>query len=73
MPRTEAQIRAQKKYYARPEIKEKINEYSNRKVICECGITSNYSVLQRHKKSKRHSKLLNKKNIPDSLNPTEDT
>ena len=77
MPRTEALIRAQKKYFAKPEIREKINELANKKIVCECGITSNYSVLARHKKSKRHFELLKnkspKKIILDSLTPTEDT
>lgn len=71
MPRTEAAKRAQKKYNAKPEIRDKLNELANKKVVCDCGITSNYSVLARHKKTKQHNELMKNKrtlNVLEKIN-----
>ena len=57
--RTEALIKAQNKY---KEIhKDEINKKQNAKIQCECGCISTYSVIARHRKSKKHQKNLIKK------------
>jgi len=71
MPITEAAKRAQKKYNAKPEIRDKLNELANRKVMCECGMMSNYSVLARHKKSKQHCQLIKETDENISLSPSK--
>lgn len=71
MPITEAAKRAQKKYNAKPEIRNKLNELANRKVMCQCGMMSNYSVLARHKKSKQHCQSMKKTDENISLSPSK--
>jgi hypothetical protein len=51
----------QKEYYE--ENKEELNKKQNEKVKCECGCIVSYSHLSRHKKSKKHLKLLDAKTL----------
>ena len=43
------------------ENKDKISEYYKQKVTCECGCTVSRYSLTRHKKSKKHMKLMENK------------
>ena len=68
MPRSEALKRAQKKYSDK--VRDKLNEVANKKVMCECGMVSNYSVLARHKKGNKHLEKIKKTNENISLTPS---
>ena len=54
-------ILQQKKQY-RENNKEKIKQYKNEKIKCECGVYTNRSSIARHRKSKKHLKLLQQQN-----------
>ena len=52
--RSQSLINAQNKY--RQENTEILNKKGNTKIKCDCGCYISYSVLARHKTSKKHNK-----------------
>ena len=56
-----------KEYYANPEFKEKHQKYMLESIECECGSKVMRSNISKHKKTPKHTKLMNKKKDIDLI------
>lgn len=50
------------KYYSNPEFRERHLNYMKEKVICDCGFMTGRNNMSRHKKSRNHTKRMDKIN-----------
>jgi len=54
-----------KEYYANPEFKEKHQKYMLEAIVCECGCKVMRSNISKHRKTPKHTKLMDKKKDVD--------
>lgn len=47
-----------KEYYQDPEFRQKLSEYKNTKVTCECGTVTARSNMSHHKQTEKHKKWI---------------
>jgi len=54
-----------KEYYANPEFKEKHQKYMLEAIVCECGCKVMRSNISKHRKTVKHTKMMDKKKDAD--------
>jgi hypothetical protein len=56
-------VKTFKEYYADPEFKEKHQKYMLEPIECECGCKVMRSNISKHKKTPKHTKMMDKKEV----------
>lgn len=62
-------VKTFKEYYSNPEFKEKHQKYMLETIECECGCKVMRSNISKHRKTPKHKKMMDKK----ELDVSEDT